>query len=150
MTWTNTTNNFYDQVSSAIPATITYDTVTSFLEDTYTITSAEINTTVTITWTTGTITSLQTNMLTGDWIGAIIAQVTGTMGGLFTYSVLIAILSIGIYNVSGPYATLFTWIMGWSVWSGVTHGGAQLLGIFFLVLGFGLAITKVFIDRRRS
>jgi len=150
MTWTTKTNNFYDQVTSAIPATTTYNTITSFLEDTYGITSAEINTTVTITWTTGSLDNLQNNLLTGDWIGAVIAENTNTMGGMFTYSVLMAILSIGIYNVAGPYATLFSWIMGWGTWSGVTHGSAQLLGVFFITLGLALAIVKVALDQRRS
>ncbi len=150
MTWTNYTDNFYGQTTSAIPATTTYDTVTSFLESTYGITSAEINTTVTITWTEGTLDRLQVNFLTGDWVGAIIEETTQSLGGMFTYTVLMAILSVGIYNVSGAYATIFSWIIGWSTWSGVTHGGAQLLGILFIVLGFGLALTKVALDRRRS
>ena len=149
-TWNSNDNVFYQQVSSSTPLTRTYNTITSFNEDTYGITSAEIDTTVTITWTQGTMDRLITSLSDGDILGTILEENTRVFGVLFTYTAMMAILSVGIYNVSGFYATVFVWIIGWGIFSGVTHGNAQLLAFLFIGLAGAAAITKTAIDRRNS
>lgn len=149
-TWNTYTNRYEGTDSSNIPATNTYNNI-SASNDVNNLTSTfTLNNTVTVTWTQSTMDRLSTNFMGGDWIGAIIDENTRVMGVLFTYTALMAIFSVGIYNVSGFYATVFTWILGWGIFSGVTHGNAQLLGFLFIGLAGGLALVKAFLDRRNS
>ena len=149
-TWNTYTERYEGSDSSATPAIKTYNAITASADSENITSTFSLNNTVTVTWTEGTMSRLQTDFMTGDFIGSIINENTRVMGVLFTYTALLAILSVGIYNVSGVYATVFVWVMGWSVWSGVTHGGAQLLGILFILLGLGVALTKMYMGRRNT
>jgi len=150
MTWSNYTDCFQDTVTSATVATITYDTVTSFLEDTYGITSAEINTTVTVTWTTATLDRLQTKFITGDWIGAIFDEEAYVVGTLTLYTFILGTFSIAIWNVTGPYGTFTAWLLGWIIFAATIHGPAQSMALLLFALGCGIMLAKLYLDRRTT
>lgn len=149
-TYNTYTGNFTGTVSKSTPQTVTYGTAITGAEATYTITNFSVNNTAVVTWTTSTLSRLQTGFGTGDWVGTIINEYVATAGGLATYTFIIGMISIAVYNISGVYATLFIWVLGWGTWSAVVHGEAQWLGIAFLCLGLGLAIVKMFMDRRTT
>ena len=149
-TWNTYTERYEATDSSSTPTTKTYDTITASADSENITSTFSLNNTVSVTWMQGTMDRLQTDFMSGDFIGSIINENTRMLGTLFTYTALMAILSVGFYNSVGAYGTIFLWIMGWGVWSGVTHGGAQVLGILFICLGLGIAITKMYLDRRTT
>ena len=61
-----------------------------------------------------------------------------------------AIFSIGVYNYSGPYAVFAIWVLGWGIFSTLVHGTALTIGRIMLVLGLGIALAKLYLDRRTS
>ena len=136
--------------TKATAATVTYDTVNSFLEDTYGITSAEVNTSVTVTWTTGTLDRLQTKFMTGDWIGSIFDEEVYLVGSLTFYTVVMLMFSVGIYNYSGVYTTFVFWLLGWGVFAGLVHGTAQVVAVLLFTLGMGVTLAKLYLDRRTT
>jgi len=150
LTWSNYTDCFQDTVTSGTPATVTYDTVTSFLEDTYGITSAEINTTITVTWTTGTLDRLQTKFMEGDWIGAIFDEEAYLVGTLTLYTFILGTISIAIWNVTGPYGTFTAWLLGWIIFAATIHGPAQSMALLLFALGCGIMLAKLYLDRRTT
>jgi len=130
--------------------TVTFDTLDSFTDSDSALSTASIIQTTTATWVTGSMSRITQNLLTGDWIGMIIDEYIFTIGVMVFYTTIMAILSIATYNIAGVYATVFVWITGWGIFSGVVHGQAQLIGIFLIALGIGTALTKFVIDRRTS
>jgi len=150
MSWSNYTGCFQDTVTSGTPATVTYDTVTSFLEATYGITSAEINTTITVTWTTGTLDRLQTKFMEGDWIGAIFDEEAYLVGALTLYTFILGTISIAVWNVTGPYGTFIAWLLGWIIFAATIHGPAQSMALLLFALGCGIMLAKLYLDRRTT
>lgn len=150
MTWNTPMSYFYGTETETTPQTNLYDNVTSFLEDTYGITSATINTTVTVTWTTSTLDNLYTWFGSGNWIGGIMDEAFGTVTVLGGYSIILGIFSLAAYQSSGPYAVFGIWIFGWSILAPFVHGTALGVAVIMLSLGIGLAIAKLYLDRRTT
>lgn len=112
--------------------------------------SASVSQNATVTWTEGTMSRLQTDFMTGDWINAILGEYTYMAGATFFWTATMAIITIGVYNVGGAYVAVFSWIIGWGVFSGVVHGRAQVIAYIFILIATGYALVKLALDRRAS
>ena len=150
LAWNSYMSRFEAIVTSAIPAIVTYDTLTSLIETTYTVTNGNITTAPTITWTTTKIEQITPFMRTGDWPGAIIEINLLLIGETMFWTFLLMTISMGVYNYSGPEVTLLVWMFGWGTFSTVIHSQAQTLGLIMMALGGGIYIAKFFLDRRTS
>jgi hypothetical protein len=150
LTWNTIMEYFYGAPIEATPVTRTYDTITTFLEATYGITSAEVNISATITWLTGTIDRLSVKFATGDWIGAVMDEAFSVVGTLGGYSIIAGIFSLGAYQYSGPYATFGVWLFIWGAVATQVHGYAQAVAVILFTLGLGIAVAKLYLDRRTT
>ena len=150
MLWEDMSSTFYGTSLSATPVTRVFNTLTSFNEATYGITSAEINTTATVTWTTGIMDIWQNELVNGNWVGGLFDIMFVEITQIGGWSLLMAIFSIGVYNYSGPYAMFGIWILGWGGFSTQVHGVALIFGRIMLVLGLGIALAKLYLDRRTT
>ena len=148
--WNNYMSRYEGTVKRTTAQTVTFDTLDSFTDSDNGASTASIIQNTTATWVTGSMSRITQNLLTGDWIGMIIDEYIFTIGVMVFYTTIMAILSVATYNIAGVYATVFVWITGWGIFSGVVHGQAQLIGIFLIALGIGTALTKFVIDRRTS
>ena len=148
--WNNYMTRYEGTVKRTTAQTVTFDTLDSFTDSDSALSTASIIQTTTATWVTGSMSRITQNLFTGDWIGMIIDEYIYTIGVMVFYTTIMAILSIATYNIAGVYATVFVWITGWGIFSGVVHGQAQLIGIFLIALGIGTALTKFVLDRRTS
>jgi len=148
--WNNYMSRYEATVKRTTAQTVTFDTLDSFVDSASALSTASIIQNTTATWVTGSMSRITQNLLTGDWIGMIIDEYIFTIGVMVFYTTIMAILSVATYNIAGVYATVFVWITGWGIFSGVVHGQAQLIGIFLIALGIGTALTKFVIDRRTS
>jgi len=149
-TWSDYTDRYEATYSRNTPGVEIFGALGVFADSENMTSTATVSLNATVTWTQGTINRLQTDFMAGDWINAILGEYIYGMGGMFFYTALISILSIGIYNVAGAYATLFVWVLGWGVFSGVVHGESQAFGVFFIVFGLAVAIVKLVLDRRTT
>lgn len=149
-TYSNETGRYQATYSRGTPGVETFGALDTFTDSENATSTATVTRNATVTWTQGTIERLQVDFMTGDWVNAILGEYIYTMGSLFFWTTLMTILSVGVYNVGGVYVTLFTWITGWGVFSGVVHGQAQVIGYMFIMLGFGLAVVKLILDRRTT
>lgn len=149
-TYNDYTNRYEAVYTRNTPGTEIFGALGAFADSENITSTATVTLNTTVIWTEGTIERLQTDFMTGDWINAILGEYTFSMGALFFWTAVMVIISGGIYNVGGAYVTLFAWILGWGVFSSVIHGQAQIVGYFFIVLGAGLALVKLALDRRTS
>lgn len=149
-TYNEDTGRYEAITSQGTPGTEIYGTLDSFTDSENATSTATVTQNVTVTWTQGTLDRLQVDFMTGDWINAILGEYIYSMGAMYFWTAMMTILSVGVYNVSGVYATLFAWILGWGVFSGVVHGQAQVFGVLFIVLGAGLALVRLVLDRRTT
>lgn len=143
-------NRYEATVKRHTPQTVTFDTLDSFTDLDSSGSTASIVETTTATWVSGTMTRLQNAIDGGDWIGMILGEYVASLGTMFFYTMLVTIISIGTYNIGGVYVAIFSWILGWSVFSSLVHGNAQIIGIFLIGLGGAVAVTKFYIDRRNT
>jgi hypothetical protein len=150
LTWNPYMNRFEATTTSAIPAIVTYDTLTSLIEVTYTITNGNITSAPTVIWTTDRLTSIIPFLRTGDWPGAIIAINTLLMGQTIFWTFLLTGISVSIYNHSGAEVALLTWMLGWGTFAAVLHSQALTISLVFMAVGGGIYIAKFFLDRRTS
>jgi hypothetical protein len=150
LSWNQYMDRFEGTTTSTIPAIITYDTLTSMLEATYSITNGNITTPVTVVWTTDRITQIIPFLRTGDWPGAIIAINTLLMGQTIFWTFLLTGISVSIYNHSGAEVALLTWMLGWGTFAAVLHSQALTISLVFMAVGGGIYIAKFFLDRRTS
>lgn len=148
--YSNETGLYYGTVTQNTPQTIEYGVLGVFA-DTENITSAGfVVQNVTITWTTGTLDRLQTKFMAGDWIGAIFDEEAYVVGTMTLYTFILGTFSIGIWNYSGPYGALLTWLLGWGIFSTQVHGAAQSMALLLFALSFGIMIAKLYLDRRTT
>lgn len=148
--YSNETGLYYGTVTQNTPTTVEYGVLGAFT-DTENITSAgNVVQNVTITWTTGLLDRLQTKMMEGNWIGAIFDEEIYVVGSMTLYTFLLGTFSIGIWNYSGPYGALMTWLLGWGIFSTQVHGAAQSMGLLIFALSFGIMIAKLYLDRRTT
>ena len=89
-------------------------------------------------------------MRSGDWPGAIMQINIILLGETLFWTLLMASISMAIYNYSGPEATITAWILGWGIFSPVIHGEAVTISLIMIALGGGIYIAKFFLDRRTS
>lgn len=146
-TWTN---RYEGTVKRTTAQTVTFDTLDSFVDLDSSLSTASIIQNTTATWVNGAFYRMTQNLVDGDWIGMIIDEYVYYLGGLFFYTALMTIISIAVYNVGGVYVTVFTWILGWGIFSSVVHGQAQIIGILFIGFAVGIALVKFVLDRRNS
>lgn len=150
LAWNEYMGRFEATTTSAIPAIITYDTLTSLIEVTYAITNGNISTPVTVVWTTPSIEQILPFMRTGDWPGAILAMNYILMGETITWTFLLTVISVAIYQFSGAETALLTWMFGWSMFGTVIHAQALTISLILMAIGGGVYIAKFFLDRRTS
>lgn len=150
LTWNSYLGRFEGTTTSAAPATVAYNTLTSLIEATYTITNGNITSYPTVTWTTQRLELITPFMRLGDWPGAIIEINVILMGQSIFWTFLLTAMSLAVYNYSGPEVALLSWMFGWSMFSTVVHGQALTISLIFMAVGGGIYIAKFFLDRRTS
>ena len=150
-TWNQDTLQYEGIIVKGTPQTVTFNTIDVFASTEFPVgATAFISQTVTVTWTTGTLDIWQQFLVTGDWptgVLTILFQDLTIVGG---WTLIMSIFSIGVYNYSGPYATFAIWILGWSIFTTLVHGIALTIAVVMLVLGLGIALAKLFLDRRTT
>jgi len=146
--WNSYIEKYQSQIKETTPQTVTYDSLDDFTDSENGSSTASINQTATVTWTTSLVDRVAGYMETGDFLGAVLLINTDLLGVMLWYTIMITGISLAIYAYTGPEATLLAWILGWGAWSAVVHGQAVTLGLIFLSLGGGLLIAKMFQDRR--
>ena len=149
-TWNPISEQYEGTISKSTPQTITFDTIDAFASTEFVGETSNITQTVVVTWTTGTLDLLQQYMVTGNWVGGVMDLMFTELTLVGGWSLIMAIFSIGIYNFSGPYAVFAVWILGWGGFSTMVHGTAVSIAIIMLVLGLGIALAKLFLDRRTT
>jgi len=150
LSWNQYMDRFEGTTTSTIPAIITFDTLTSMLETTYTITNGNITSAPTVIWTTDRLTSIIPFLRVGDWPGAIIQMNVILMGQTVFWTFLLTAISVSIYNHSGAEVALLTWMLGWGTFAAVLHSQALTISLVFMAVGGGIYIAKFFLDRRTS
>ena len=150
LSWNQYMDRFEGTTTSTIPAIITFDTLTSMLEPTYTITNGNITSAPTVIWTTDRLALIIPFLRVGDWPGAIIQMNIILMGQTVFWTFLLTAISVSIYNHSGAEVALLTWMLGWGTFAAVLHSQALTISLVFMAVGGGIYIAKFFLDRRTS
>jgi len=150
LAWNSFMGKFEATVTSAVPATVTYDTLTSLIEDTYDITNGQIILSPTVTWVTPKLELLLPFLQAGDWPGTVIEINVLLMGATMFWTFLLMSISVGTYNYAGAEVTLLVWMLGWGTFNTVIHGQAQTIALIMMAVGGGIYIAKFFLDRRTT
>ena len=149
-TWNPTSSQYEGIIMKATPQTVVFDTVDAIASSEYVGETGTVNRTATVTWTTGTFEIWQQQLVNGNWVGGVMEILFSDITLIGGWSLIMAIFSIGIYQYSGPYAVFAIWILGWGGFSTMVHGTALSIGIIMMVLGLGIALAKLFLDRRTT
>jgi len=149
-TWNPTSEQYEGTIQKSTPQTVTFGTLDAFASTEFVGETSTITQNATVTWTTGTIELWQHQLVTGNWVGGVMDLMFAELTLIGGWSLIMAIFSIGIYNYSGPYAVFAVWTLGWGAFSTIVHGTALSIAIIMLVLGLGIALAKLFLDRRTT
>ena len=149
-TWNPISLQYEGTISKSTPQTITFDTIDAFASTEFVGETSNITQTVVVTWTTGILDVWQQQLVTGNWVGGVMDIMFAELTLVGGWSLIMAIFSIGIYNYSGPYAVFAVWVLGWGGFSTMVHGTALLVARLMLVLGLGIALAKLYLDRRTT
>ena len=147
--WIPSRGQYEGIARSSIAQTKTFNVLDSLSDSANATSTGNVTVPASVTWTTNRIDSVLVSGAAGDLTGVFWGMTIFDLGATFAYTFIALAVSVALYNHSGPEPVLILWLLMWGGWSVVVHGTAAEIGIIFLVLGGGLLIAKIYLDRRQ-
>ena len=148
--WVPERTRYEAVVRESTPQIKLYNSVDSITDENNPTVSGFVTTPALVTWINSRIEAPLDLISGGDLPGALWEMGVYQIGGTFLYTFTSLAVSVALYQFSGPEIVMVAWLLMWGAWSSVVHGVGQQLGVVFLVMGIGVLIAKLYMDRRGS